>query len=95
MERRLSQKVNGRYVEQIFMFHKNGRRLQDGRGERPAPGRPELLAKKGRIVGGVGCPPNCRTSGNLRGSSGKLLGSSGEAPTLSNFLEKCGILEKS
>ena len=22
--------VNGRYVEQIFMFHKNGRRLQDG-----------------------------------------------------------------
>ena len=30
MERRLSQKVNGRYVEQIFMFHKNGRRLQDG-----------------------------------------------------------------
>ena len=36
------------------------------------PGRPELLAKKGRIVGGVGCPPNCRTSGKLRGSSGKL-----------------------
>ena len=70
VERRLSQKVNGRYVEQIFMFHKNGRRLQDGRGERPAPGRPELLAKKGRIVGGVGCPPNCRTSGKL-----------GEAPT--------------
>ena len=30
VERRLSQKVNGRYVEQIFMFHKNGRRLQDG-----------------------------------------------------------------
>ena len=29
------------------------------------PGRPELLAKKGRIVGGVGCPPNCRTSGKL------------------------------
>ena len=40
------------------------------------PGRPELLAKKGRIVGGVGCPPNCRTSGKLRGSSGKLRGSS-------------------
>ena len=33
------------------------------------PGRPELLAKKCRIVGGVGCPPNCRTSGKLRGSS--------------------------
>ena len=30
------------------------------------PGREELLAKKGRIVGGVGCPPNCRTSGKLR-----------------------------
>ena len=38
------------------------------------PGRPELLAKKGRIVGGVGCPPNCRTSGKPRGSLG-------EAPT--------------
>ena len=40
------------------------------------PGRAELLAKKGRIVGGVGCPPKCRTSGKLReklrGSSGKL-----------------------
>ena len=45
------------------------------------PGRPELLLKKGRIVGGVGCPPNCRTSGKLRGSSGAR-GSSGEAPTL-------------
>ena len=33
------------------------------------PGRAELLAKKGRIVGGVGCPPNCRTSGKPRGSS--------------------------
>ena len=32
------------------------------------PGRPELLAKKGRIVGGVGCPPNCGTSGKPRGS---------------------------
>ena len=52
------------------------------------PGRAELLAKKGRIVGGVGCPPNCRTSGKLRGNFG-------EAPTLSNFLEKCCILEKS
>ena len=38
------------------------------------PGRAELLAKKGRIGGGVGCPPNCRTSGKLRGSLG-------EAPT--------------
>ena len=45
-------------------------------------------AKKGRIVGGVGCPPNCRTSG-------KPWGSSGEAPTLSNFFEKCCILQKS
>ena len=36
------------------------------------PGRAELLAKKGRIVGGVGCPPNCRTSGKLRGSSDPL-----------------------
>ena len=36
------------------------------------PGRAELLAKKGRIVGGVGCPPNCRTSGKRRGRSGKL-----------------------
>ena len=36
------------------------------------PGRAELLAKKGRIVGGVGCPPNCRTSGKRRGSSGKF-----------------------
>ena len=31
------------------------------------PGRLELLAKKDRIVGGVGCPPNCRTSGKPRG----------------------------
>ena len=46
------------------------------------PGRAELLAKKGRIVGGGGCPPNCRTSGKLRGSSGKLRGNFGEAPTL-------------
>ena len=38
------------------------------------PGRAELLAKKGSIVGGVGCPPNCRTSGKPRGSLG-------EAPT--------------
>ena len=38
------------------------------------PGRPELLAKKGPTVGGVGCPPNCRTSGKPRGSLG-------EAPT--------------
>ena len=36
------------------------------------PGRAELLAKKGRIVGGVGCPPNCRTSGKPRGSSDLL-----------------------
>ena len=36
------------------------------------PGRPELLAKKGRTVGGVGCPPNCRTSGKPRGSSDLL-----------------------
>ena len=42
------------------------------------PGRPELLAKKGRIVGGVGCPPNCRTSGKPRGSLG-------EAPTFRTF----------
>ena len=34
------------------------------------PGRAELLAKKGRIVGGVGCPSKCRTSGKRRGSSG-------------------------
>ena len=34
MERRLS-KVNGRFVEPIFMFHKNGRRLQDGGGMEP------------------------------------------------------------
>ena len=40
------------------------------------PGRPELLAKKGRIVGGVGCPPNCRTSGKLRGNFGEARGSS-------------------
>ena len=41
------------------------------------PGRPELLAKKGRIVGGVGCPPNCRTSGKPRGKPrGKLRESS-------------------
>ena len=33
------------------------------------PGRGELLAKKGPTVGGVGCPPNCRTSGKPRGSS--------------------------
>ena len=36
------------------------------------PGRPELLARKGGIVGGVGCPPNCRTSGKPRGSSDLL-----------------------
>ena len=48
------------------------------------PGRAELLAKKGRIVGGVGCPPNCRTSGKPRGSSDLL-----------ELLEKCCILEKS
>ena len=60
-------------------FHRLG-------GERPAGVRPTGAAgaKKGRIVGGIGCPPNCRTSGKLRGSSGKL----GEAPTLSNFLER-------
>ena len=40
------------------------------------PGRPELLAKRGRIVGGVGCPPNCRTSGKLRGNYGEARGSS-------------------
>ena len=34
VERRLS-KVNGRFVEPIFMFHKNGRRLQDGGGMEP------------------------------------------------------------
>ena len=39
------------------------------------PGRAELLAKEGRTVGCVGCPPNCRTSG-------KLWGNFGEAPTL-------------
>ena len=44
------------------------------------PGRAQLLAKKGRIVGGVGCPPNCRTSGKLRGSSGEAPGKLGEAP---------------
>ena len=36
------------------------------------PGRPELLAKKGRIIGGVGCPTNCRTSGKLWRSSDPL-----------------------
>ena len=46
-----------------------------GRGERPARPRAAASKKKGRIVGGVGCPPNYRTSGKLRGSSG-------EAPTL-------------
>ena len=40
------------------------------------PGRPGLLAKKGRIVSGVGCPPNCRTSGKLRGNFGEARGSS-------------------
>ena len=42
------------------------------RGERPARPTGAACAKKGRLVGGVGCPPNCRTSGKLRGSSGKL-----------------------
>ena len=48
-----------------------------GRGERPAL-RPTgaACAKKGRIVGGVGCPPNCRTSGKLRGNFGEARGSS-------------------
>ena len=32
----------------------------------------ELRALKGRIIGGVGCPPNCRTSGKPRGSSDLL-----------------------
>ena len=43
------------------------------RGERPAL-RPTgaACAKKGRIVGGVGCSPSCRTSGKLRGSSDSL-----------------------
>ena len=36
------------------------------------PGRAQLRALKGRIVGGVGCPPNCRTSGKPRGSSDLL-----------------------
>ena len=40
------------------------------------PGRAQLLAKKRRIVGGVGCPPNCRTSGKLRGNFGEARGSS-------------------
>ena len=35
-------------------------------------GRAELLAKKGRTVGCVGCPPNWRTSGKPRGSSDLL-----------------------
>merc|ERR1719183_1482168 len=34
VERRLT-KVNGRFVEPIFMLHKNGRRLQDGGGMEP------------------------------------------------------------
>ena len=34
VERRLKSKVNGR-LEPIFMFHKNGRRLQDGGGMEP------------------------------------------------------------
>ena len=80
VERRLSQKVNGRYVEQIFMFHKNGRRLQDGRGERPAPGRPELLAKKGRIVARLSAELQ-----NVREAPGKL----GEARGSSDPLELC------
>ena len=51
-----------------------GSRLEEGCllfdvAESGRPGRAELLAKKGCIIGGVGCPPNCRTSGKLRGSS--------------------------
>ena len=47
------------------------------RGKRPAL-RPSAAAcaKKGRMVGGVGCPPNCRTSGKLRGNFGEARGSS-------------------
>ena len=37
------------------------------------PGRDaQLRALKGRIIGCVGCPPNCRTSGKPRGSSDLL-----------------------
>ena len=57
-------------VGERWLFHGTG-----GAGlvaESGRPGRAELLAKKGRIVGGVGCPPNCRTSGKLRGSSAPL-----------------------
>ena len=44
------------------------------------PGRAQLLAKKGRMIGCVGCPPNCRTSGKPRGSLG-------EAPTFYFLVE--------
>ena len=61
------------YLHLLGEYGKNAFKGQD-RSRRAAGwlGRAELLAKKGRIVGGVGCPPNCRTSGKLRGSSGKL-----------------------
>ena len=62
------------------------------------PGRAEPLAKKRplsrrrRLSAEL---QNVReTSGKLGEISGKLRGNFGEAPTLSNFLEKCCILEK-
>ena len=45
------------------------------RGERFKADRPTGAAesaKEGPTVGGVGCPPNCRTSGKPRGSSDPL-----------------------
>ena len=58
------------------------------------PGRAQLLAKKGRIVGGVGCPPNCRTSGKLRRSTGKLRGSSDPSKLFRKMLHFGKILKQ-
>ena len=62
---------------QKAMDHPNICRLydvyQDAKvAESGRPSRAQLLAKEGCIVGGVGCPPNCRTSGKPWGSSHPL-----------------------
>ena len=64
---RLSLHAHGcRVIQKVLEEVSTDQQVADG----GRPGRPELLAKKGRLVGGVGCPPNCRTSGKLRGNSG-------------------------
>ena len=59
----------GTNATRLEALQEEAREHRDMVAESGRPGRPELLAKKGRTVGGVGCPPNCRMSGKLRGSS--------------------------